>query len=129
MQTKDEIENVFFFTFIKKFLRKKYPYIKDIKLSEDFERYNSLLFIDLYFDLNELIQVYNLGINSFYPKSARYLPSFFDSDMPKDKLDFLYNLTEHISEEISKIYESSHIPDELKTEKKLSVGEWVPLKK
>ena len=129
--TKEEVENSYIYKITERALKKEFPFIKGIKLSDDFGKYSSLIFIDIFVDLNQIAKLYDLHLNPWSERimndpnreedySVAYLTiPFTTSEEPKE-------IQQQIDKTIDAIYKSPVIPDELKLGRKsFSVGEFI----
>lgn len=79
------------FTLLTKFLKKKYPYILNIKPNYvDLKKYGTLIGIDINFDLNKFYNVTNTN------PPERYLMSNFMLDLLRDSHNYLFSYVDDI---------------------------------
>ena len=119
------------FRVIKRMLKKEFPYIKDMRLSPNWNDYRSLLFVVVDINLHELLQSLGVPITkSSIPWSSDagypYLSMFFSS-----KMDSAYNISDlakQMQSTINKIQESkSTIPLDLKLDRDISIATFKPV--
>lgn len=107
---------------------KKYPFIKGWRLSDDYKKYNSALYIFIIVDFDEVLKFYNKRWNPFWEKIMerdKYLDSAllltFSDELDINKMNtpegekFMnesYHETKNIEKYINNLYKS--LPEELK---------------
>ena len=102
---------------------KKYPFIKGWRFDKDFEKYESLLYIDVIIDYNEMAEIYNDKIHPMYKDVSTPLnsslfmfylsknPSFSEDQEGKDEyFDLMYGESMKVKNYVKFIYEN--LPDE-----------------
>jgi hypothetical protein len=131
MYTTEEIQNNYEFRVIKRMLKKEFPYIKDMRLSHNWNDYKSLLFVVVDINLHELLQSLGVPITkSSIPWSSDagypYLSMFFSS-----KIDSTYNISDlakQMQSTINKIQESkTSIPLDMKLPRDISIATFKPV--
>jgi hypothetical protein len=97
-------------------IKKKYPFIKGLKLADDYEKYSTSLYVDLYVNMFEIAEYLNFGVDEYYVKNKQLMVSsaispFMVSDTESDKEIFnkSYDLRERITNNLNFIY--GKLPD------------------
>ena len=129
--TKEEIENNYEFKVIKRLLKKEFPFITDVNLTDNWDDYNSLLFVDVSLNPSLLMEYLNIPDT---PTSTRYLRVFshsvaylsmlFPSSFNRD--ESISDLAKKVQSVITKIHQSSSIPDDMKLPRPVSISGWQP---
>lgn len=108
-----------------KAVSKKFYFIKDWKFADDYERYSSIIYINLYVDMDLVSKYTGYEMKPVYKKMLAHTPKelsgsllmTFDSPHDSEELKKKSYLTNKIKEEIETsmnvIYEY-HLPEELK---------------
>jgi len=107
--TKEELEKSPMFRVVKRSLLRKYPFIKDVIIDDEIDKYESMWFVDLIIDANQANELYNLGgLNEFVNKryfwnkdqeyyDAVYLSLYFtDTDKSRDLQREMENDVRHV---------------------------------
>lgn len=122
--THEEINELYHFTVLKKVLMRTYPWIKDVKLPEDINKY-SLIFLDVIFDPWELAKEKDWTVKFYVRVSpiewSPYLSTFFtQSQEVREFMQVIGNV-------IDKVQKSPAIPQDMKLPKsrKFEVGTWI----
>jgi hypothetical protein len=128
--TTEEIEDNYEFKVIKRLLKKEYPFILDMKLTDNWNDYNSLFFVDLTVSLPLLREYLNLPNNiipSIFSRSlgstVPYLSMFFSSSQDKDGL--ISDLAKKIQSTMTRVRNSPSLPVEMKLPRTISISGWV----
>jgi len=125
--TKDQTKGI---DLIVKAVMKKYPFIKGGELSNDYEKFDSILYIDLNIDLFQLVEENGHKLyNGWVLEYEKYGPSVLRSSTlsgfiyrdeiaygPDEIFQFYYYLTTKIKDDLNKMYE--FLPDNMKVEYK-----------
>lgn len=126
--TTEEIEDNYEFKVAKRILKKEFPYIKDMKLTDNWNDYRSLFFVVLDINIYELMQSVGMPITktstkyiSWASKSGYpYLSMFFPPKMGDE-----YNISDvgnRIQKTINKIQGSPSIPLDMKLPRSISIS-------
>ena len=120
---KESIENSLEFKLTKKYLLKNYPFIKNVILSPDWEKYTAIYFVDLSIDIETLSDLYDLNIPKGYsPVFSRTVYLSLLSGSPHNEI--LDEIQNKIKKDLERIHLSSHIPEKNKLDRKISIGEF-----
>jgi len=108
--------------------KKKNPYIKGWEFSEDFEKYSTTLYINIFIDILELSEILDLDVRDYYLKLYQESPSkiysgalsvFFKEKGQEENyrnneelFDRLYDVRKELSDYINYLY--NLLPDEIK---------------
>lgn len=95
-------------------LKRKYSFVKDWKLAEDFDDYSAMLYIDLFVDILEISEILDLKLSEYYeifknePKylSSSSLSTFFEdkNDNNKNITDITWDLRKKMEEYLNNTY-------------------------
>ncbi len=128
--TTEEIEDNYEFKVIKRLLKKEYPFILDMKLTDNWNDYNSLFFVDITASLpllREYLNVPNDIRSSIYLRTVGsnvpYLSMFFPSSYDKDGL--ISDLAKKIQGTITRVRNSPSLPLEMKLPRTISISGWI----
>lgn len=127
--TKEEIYKTPMFKVVKRFLLTKYPFIKEVFLGDDVDRYESIWFLNATIDAIQANQTYDLGgLQSWVYQQQRifnrdtfaavYLSLFFKNDIKSS------DLQKEIEKEVSRI-QRSNVTKDMKLEKVFSISEYI----
>ena len=131
--TTEEIQDNYEFKVARRILKKEFPYIKDMRLTNNWNDYRSLFFVVLDINVYELMESLGMPItkastkyiswvsNSGYP----YLSMFFSPKMGDE-----YNIPDigkQIQKTINKIQESPSIPHDMKLPRSISISTFKPV--
>jgi len=127
--TREEIEDNYEFKVIKRLLKKEFPFITDIKLTDNWADYRSLLFVDLSLSPTLLIQQLDIPdtpstrkylniFTSFSPYLSTLFPSKYDRD------ERITNLGKKVQATVTKVQQSPSIPYDMKLPKPVSISGW-----
>ena len=120
---KESIENSLEFKLTKKYLLKNYPFIKNVILSPDWEKYTAIYFVDLSIDIETLSDLYDLNIPKGYsPFFSRTVYLVLLSGSHHNEI--LDEIQNKIKKDLERIHLSSHIPEKSKLDRKISIGEF-----
>jgi len=127
--TTEEIENNYEFKVMKRLIKKEFPFITDMKLTDNWSDYNSLLFVDV--SLNPYLLMEHLNIPDI-PSSKRYLRVFshsiaylsmlFPSSFNRD--ESISNLAKKVQATITRVHQSPSIPDDMRLPRPVSISGW-----
>jgi len=127
--TREEIEDNYEFKVIKRLLKKEFPFITDVNLTDNWEEYRSLLFVDVSIDAPKLMEYLNIPITrestrylSVFSSYSPYLTSLFASKYDEDNR--ISNLAKKIQATSTKIQQSASIPLEMKLPRPVSISGW-----
>jgi len=124
--TKQEVETSLPFKAVRKILKKTYPFIVRLEVPDDVERYNSLIFLDIYIDIFKLMDIMpKYEIDSFYMKyylnanekniwGSSTFGTFFQGDTAKERMDYFRPMVDDILKILSSVARSQAIPHELR---------------
>lgn len=130
--TTEELEDNYEFKVIRRVLKKEFPWIKDMKMSKDWDQYHSLFFVDITFDNDEFMKV--LGL----PEGERnksiwdwvsdtgvpYLGLAIPFNRYKGKSEEANDLGKVVKKTIDRVQKSSSIPTEMKLPREVSISSW-----
>jgi len=129
--TKEEIENNYEFKVMKRLLKKEFPFITNMNLTDNWDEYRSLLFVDLLVSPTLLMEHLNIPDS---PNSTRYLRVFnhsvaylsmlFPSSFNKD--ESISDLAKKVQSVVTRIHQSSSIPDDMRLPRPVSISGWMP---
>jgi hypothetical protein len=133
MNTKAEVESSPIFRIVKKATMRKYPWIKDMYIGsdEDIKKYQSMMFIDINIDAQQLAEERGWTLESWVnPDLQRrgfgrnYAHSVYLSIMykPENSTEAMALQTE-VDNEIKRIQNSASIPDEYKISKTFGISD------
>jgi hypothetical protein len=130
MHTKEEIENSYVFKITKRTFKRKYPFIKELKLEDDWERYSTLLFVEIYFNPIELMEYLNIPqtesnlkhLKRWGDTGAAYLSLFFPTKANDNNV--VTNLSNDVNSLAERIHESPALESHMSLPKKIHVGAW-----
>ena len=130
MYTTEEIQNNYEFKVIRRILKKEFPYIKDMRLTSNWDEYKSLFFVVIDINLYELLQSLGIPITKSSTKyidmwsheeGHAYLTSYFPSSMG----EVIRELSKQMQSTINKIQESkTSIPLDMKLPREISISSW-----
>ena len=103
-------------------IKKKFPYIKDVKLGEDYSnpKFGSVLFLDVYMDYKELANKYHLTVPPYFTQiKSHSLSPYFESDTMTDEelFQFFHDLRNEIKNTMNNLYRQ--LPDEFVKRRKV----------
>ena len=103
-------------------LKRKYSFVKDWKLAEDFDDYSAMLYIDLFVDILEISEILDLKLSEYYeifknePKylSSSSLSTFFEdkNDNNKNITDITWDLRKKMEEYLNNTY--NYLPEKFR---------------
>jgi len=123
---KQEVEQSLPFRAVKKILKKAYPFIVRLEVPDDVEKYNSLIFLDIYIDIYKLMDIMpKYEIDSFYMRyylnatekniwGSSTFGTFFQGDTAKERMDYFKPMVDDITKILSSVARSQAIPHELR---------------
>lgn len=120
--TKEQIESSYEFIVALKLLRKQFPFIKKIELTDDWENYHSIYFIEITIDVDKLSSMYNVKDNKskyYTVDEAAYLSSLLRAYDSESK-EVLHLIEDKIKKSLDSLHDSSALPDDMKLDKKLA---------
>jgi hypothetical protein len=127
--TTEEIENNYQFKVIKRLLKREYPFITDVKLTDNWADYNSLLFVDVSLNPSLLMEYLNIPDTPASTKYLRvfkepvsYLSMLFPSSLNRD--ESISALGKKVEATITRVYQSPSIPDDMRLPRPVSVSGW-----
>ncbi len=121
--THEEINELYHFRVLKKILMRTYPWIKDVTLPEEINKY-SLIFLDITVDPWELAKQEDLTVKFYIAMRgfdwSPYLSTFFIES------NHIRNMVGDIEKVIEKVQKSPAIPQDMKLPKsrKFQLGTW-----
>ena len=130
--TREEIENNYMFRVTKRVLKKEYPFILDMKLTDNWDDYKSLYFVELYIDPNKLMETLNIPPTQSNMKyinawgGAPYITMLFPSRLNVN--DVINNLGKSVENTIKRVDSSNAIPDDMKLPRPIAVSQWRPVR-
>jgi hypothetical protein len=127
--TREEIEDNYEFKVMKRLLKKEFPFIIDMKLTDNWDDYRSLLFVDVSINPSVLMEQLNIPDT---PTSTKYLRAFrssvpyltmlFPSSYNKD--ESITDLGKKVQATITKIQQSPSMPYDMKLPRPISISGW-----
>ena len=127
--TREEIEDNYEFKVIKRLLKKEYPFITDVKLTDNWSDYKSLLFVDLTLSPSPLLQYLDIPDT---PEATRYFHAFtsyspylntlFSSKYDRDER--ISSLGKKVQATVTKVQQSPSIPYDMKLPRPVSISGW-----
>ena len=123
---KQEVEQSLPFRAVKKILKKTYPFIVRLEVPEDVEKYNSLIFLDIYIDIFKLMEVMpKYEMDNFYKRyyldakeknvwGSTSFATFFDGAPIHERIDYFKPMVEDIIKILHSVARSQAIPHELR---------------
>ena len=127
--TTEEIENNYEFKVVKRLLKKEFPFITDVKLTDNWGDYNSLFFVDV--SLNPSLLMEHLNIPDSpnatrylrgYRTSVAYLTMLFPTSFNKD--DSISDLAKKVQSTITRVHQSPSIPDDMRLSRPINISGW-----
>jgi len=129
--TREDIENNYEFKVMKRLLKKEFPFITDMRLTDNWDDYNSLYFIDISVNPTMLMEVLNIPDTPnatrylrVYNHSVAYLSMLFPSSFNRD--DSISNLAKQVQTTITRVHQSPSIPEDMILYKPVSISGWNP---
>jgi len=125
--TREEIENNYEFKVMRRLLKKEFPFITDMSLTHNWDDYKSLLFVDISLSPKTLMEYLNIPIT---PSSTKYL-KYSSTSVPYmsmlfpsryNKGDVITDLAKNIQAVITRVHQSSSIPDDMRLPRDVSVS-------
>ena len=127
--TKEEIYKTPMFKVVKRFLLTKYPFIKDVLLDDEMDRYSAIWFLNVIIDAVQANEMYDLGgFNSWVHQHRRifgrdvfvavYLSLIFKDDAKST------DLQKEIEKELYRI-QKSDVTKEMRLRKSFSISEYI----
>lgn len=135
--TREDVEENYEFRVVKRILKKEFPFIKDIRLTDTWDNYKSLFFVDVTIDTKELFQY--LGLEEEHKQSqswsrlfthgAPYLILLFSPDIRKDKVKEkkIDDLSKKIANTIQRVQKSPSLPPDMKLPRNIALSDWIPM--
>ncbi len=120
--TKEQIESSYEFIVALKLLRKQFPFIKKIELTDDWNNYNSLYFVDITIDVDKLSSMYNVKDNKskyYTVDEGAYLSSLLRAYDSESK-ELLNIIEDKIKKTLESLHDSSALSDDMKLDRKLT---------
>jgi hypothetical protein len=127
--TREAIYKTPMFKVVKRFLKTKYPFIKDVTLPEDVDRYESLWFVNATIDAVQANELYDLGgIHSWVQQhrklfSRKEFVAVYLTLIFKDEVKAT-DLQKEIDNELSRI-QRSDVTKEMRLHKSFSISEYI----
>ena len=127
--TKEDIENNYEFKVMRRILKKEYPFITNMTLTDNWDEYISLYFVDITINPTMLMEVLNIpdSPNSTryirrYNDSVAYLSMLFPTSFNRD--DSISNIAKQVQATMTRVHESPSIPDDMKLYRPVSISGW-----
>lgn len=127
--TREDIENNYEFKVMKRILKKKFPFITDMKLTDNWDDYNSLYFVDVTINPTMLMELLNIPDT---PNATRYLRVFnvpvsylsmlFPSSFNRD--ESISALGKQVQSTLTRVHQSSSIPEDMILYRPVSISGW-----
>jgi len=129
--TREDIENNYEFKVMKRLLKKEFPFITDMRLTDNWDEYNSLYFIDITVNPTMLMELLNIPDSPNatrylrgYRTAVAYLSMLFPSSFNRD--DSISNLAKQVQTTITRVHQSPSIPEDMILYKPVSISGWEP---
>ena len=131
--TTEDIQDNYEFKVARRILKKEFPYIKDMRLTHDWDKYKSLFFVAIDINLYELMQSLGMPIDKASTKYISwssdtgypYLTLFFNPIMSKEY--GIPDLDRQIQKTIDKVQQSPSMPQDMKLPRELRISTWKPV--
>lgn len=132
---REDVEDNYEFKVVKRLLKKEFPFVKDMRLTDGWEKYKSLLFVDIILDYDEILQHLQVEPTSdseawisIFKTGAPYLVLLFPPKIKKVKEEEIEAISKNISKTISRVQKSPSLPPDMKLPVPLQPSEWIPSK-
>jgi hypothetical protein len=129
--TTEEIENNYEFKVVKRLLKKEFPFITDVKLTDNWDDYNSLFFVDISLNPSLLLEHLNIPNTPNAKKYLRllgytvtYLSMLFPISFNRD--GHINDLAKKVQATITRIHQSPSIPDDMRLPRPINISGWKP---
>ena len=125
--TKEQIESTYEFTVAQRMLKREFPFIKKIVLTDDWSDYQSLYFIDTIIDVDKLSSMYNVKDNKskyYTVGDAAYLSSLLRT-YDNDSKEVLSNIEDKVKDILDKLHKSGALTPEMRLDRKISPSGWI----
>ena len=129
--TTEEIEDNYEYKVVKRLLKKEFPFITDMRLTDNWSIYNSLFFVDVSVNPSLLMETLNIPDTPNATKYLRvfgepvtYLSMLFPSSFNRD--DSITNLAKKVQATIIRIQQSPSIPPDMKLPRPINISGWEP---
>jgi hypothetical protein len=127
--TTEEIEDNYEYKVVKRLLKKEFPFITDMKLTDNWSIYNSLFFVDVSVNPYLLMEVLNIPDTPNAKKYLRvfnvpvtYLSMLFPSSFNRD--DSISDLGKKVQSTILRVQQSPSIPPDMKLPRPINISGW-----
>lgn len=124
--TTGDIENNYEFKVMRRILKKEYPFITNITLTDNWDEYISLYFVDITINPIMLMEVLNIPDSTRYIRrynnSVAYLSMLFHTSFNRD--DSISNIAKQVQATMTRVHESPSIPDDMKLYRPVSISGW-----
>ena len=123
---KQEVESSLPFKAVKKILKKNYPFIVKLVVPDDVEKYNSLIFLDIYIDIFKLMEIMpKYELDNFYKKyylnhsepniwGSSSFAAFVNGGPIQERIDYFKPIIDDILKILHSVAKSQAIPRELR---------------
>lgn len=109
--TREEIESSRLFQIAERLLKGEFPFIKWLRVAPDFAKYESVVFLDAYINLDEMAEMYEFTYPSWRNMDIHILYLYHIPMLPSVELkNTLTELQKEIEETIKSLGYSAHIP-------------------
>ena len=129
--SKEQIEDSYQFKVTKRLIKKEFPFITDMELTYDWDKYKSVIFVDLTFSPTELMKLINIPDTKesrrylrVFTSASPYLSMYFPSNM--EQTEQIRKIASDIEKFMERIHNSPSIPLDMKLPTKLRVSGWKP---
>ena len=129
--TREEIEDNYEYKVVKRLLKKEFPFITDMELTDNWSDYNSLYFVDILVSPTLLMEHLNIPdtpkatrMLRVFSHSVAYLSMLFPSSFNRD--DSITNLAKKVQATIIRIQQSPSIPPDMKLPRPINISGWMP---
>jgi hypothetical protein len=125
--SKEEIEDNYEFKVMKRLIKKEFPFIMDMALTNNWTDYNSLFFVDLTLSPSLLMEYLDIPNT---PKATRYLRAFKTSTPYLTMLfpseynegDRILNLGKNMQLVMDKVHKSPSLPDDMRLPRPVNIS-------
>lgn len=129
IHTTEDIENNYEFKVMRRILKKEYPFITDMKLTDEWDEYVSLYFVDITINPTMLMEVLNIPDS---PNSTRYIRRYNDSvaylsmlfPVSFNRDDSISNIAKQVQATMTRVHQSPSIPEDMKLYRPVYISGW-----
>jgi len=127
MRTKESIENSLEFRTAFKLLKRRFPFVKNIELTNDWDNYSSLLFIDVTVDVDSLVKKYDIQLRPVSKYNIVYGVTAYLTMLVRavqEDTDKLRDIESEMADILNKLNLSPALPDDGRLPKRLAISGW-----